>query len=336
MLARSRRPDREAQIEIRGRSDGQPWVRSCAIGTAAAASLEPIWARQRLRDLEDRKLAVDAASRGLIAREIIETSLRHRVLCSATAYVAVDRAEIANPEGRLHAVVQPIELPARWEEPSGHVDAMRLPRAKANDDGMRYCMLSEDISAYASDPVGESLNKEKNFFESRVTEYQSGSKLNWETSSVHSLTMTLRHALRDLCRCLVGLLQQAGGSADLRARLDAIDWHSIEPAPMVAATSVVLAAMRILVQLPAHASAPLGEWFQRNHQDILAAMDRAIRIAYALRSNVDRAGRTVEAAIAGRRNVMAAILLYLESLHHLSAFVGDKDGSHDGTSNSLP
>ncbi len=69
------------------------------------------WARARIRDLEDRY----AAGAREVESTIITTSKRFGVLSRFTAFLAVDRAEIANRGGRLAQIVQPVEMPAGWD-----------------------------------------------------------------------------------------------------------------------------------------------------------------------------------------------------------------------------
>jgi Ca-activated chloride channel family protein len=71
-----------------------------------------VWARGRLRDLEDRYV-IDRSDE--LEKEIVATSLRFGVLCRFTAFVAVDRSEVVNPGGQLHGIVQPVEQPEGWE-----------------------------------------------------------------------------------------------------------------------------------------------------------------------------------------------------------------------------
>ncbi len=78
-------------------------------GNPAAAS---VWARGRLRDLEDR-YAIERSD--ALEKEIVATSLRFGVLCRFTAFVAVDRSEVVNPGGQLHGIVQPVEQPEGWQ-----------------------------------------------------------------------------------------------------------------------------------------------------------------------------------------------------------------------------
>lgn len=75
-------------------------------------ALARLWARGRLRDLEDR-LAVDGAD-AAVKEEIVRTSLRFGVLCKLTAFVAVDREERVNPGGVQHKVTQAVESPDGW------------------------------------------------------------------------------------------------------------------------------------------------------------------------------------------------------------------------------
>ena len=108
-------------------------------GSPAAAS---VWARGRLRDLEDRyAIERDEA----LEKEIVTTSLRFGVQCRFTAFLAVDRSEVVNHGGIVHSIVQPVEQPGHtdswlfrnhtrilkrksWERsaPTGHTSA-RLP-----------------------------------------------------------------------------------------------------------------------------------------------------------------------------------------------------------------
>ncbi len=80
-------------------------------GNPAAAS---VWARGRLRDLEDRYV-LDRSDE--LEKEIVKTSLRFGVLCRFTAFVAVDRSDVVNPGGQVHGIVQPVEEPQGWEQP---------------------------------------------------------------------------------------------------------------------------------------------------------------------------------------------------------------------------
>ncbi|HVR74160.1 MAG TPA: VIT domain-containing protein [Planctomycetota bacterium] len=104
-------------ITITGKdASGRGWterVRSAA-GTSGAAT--PIWARARIRDLEDRYAStIPHHERQQIEKTIVTTSLRFSVLSRFTAYVAVDRSEAANRDGTMHRILQPVEAPEGWD-----------------------------------------------------------------------------------------------------------------------------------------------------------------------------------------------------------------------------
>ncbi|GAA3802398.1 VIT domain-containing protein [Sphaerisporangium flaviroseum] len=90
-------------------ADGKPWERRLE-GTPAEGPARAIWARAHLRRLEDRYAIGDHH----LEREIVDTSLRHGVLCRFTAFVAVDTRVVAEG-GASHRVVQPVEIPSGWD-----------------------------------------------------------------------------------------------------------------------------------------------------------------------------------------------------------------------------
>jgi Ca-activated chloride channel homolog len=93
-------------------AEGEPWSRTVnAVVAPDRSEIGAIWARARLRDLEDR-YAVNANDE--LEQEIVRTSLRHGVLCRFTAYVAID-ARVATDGAAPHEVTQPVELPSGWE-----------------------------------------------------------------------------------------------------------------------------------------------------------------------------------------------------------------------------
>ncbi|MEV7968579.1 VIT domain-containing protein [Sphaerisporangium sp. NPDC088356] len=94
-------------------ADGQPWERRLEGAPAEGDAARAIWARAHLRRLEDRY----ATGEHGLEREIVETSLRHGVLCRFTAFVAVDTRVVAEG-GPRHRVIQPVEMPSGWDVPS--------------------------------------------------------------------------------------------------------------------------------------------------------------------------------------------------------------------------
>jgi Ca-activated chloride channel family protein len=107
-----------AAIELEGTTFGDPLrmriARDPETGLRASAPwLTASWARARIRDLEDRYAA---GERGSLEHEIVALSKRCSVLSRFTAFLAIDRAELANPGGRVQQVVQAVESPAGWEQ----------------------------------------------------------------------------------------------------------------------------------------------------------------------------------------------------------------------------
>jgi Ca-activated chloride channel family protein len=76
-------------------------------------AISTAWARGQIRQLEDR-YAAGVSDRSSLEKLIVDLSLRFRVLCRFTAYVAVDRSQAGNQGGRLHRITQPVESPEGW------------------------------------------------------------------------------------------------------------------------------------------------------------------------------------------------------------------------------
>jgi len=80
-------------------------------------SLGALWARARVRDLEDRYVTGGRAATAELEQQIVATSLRHGVLSRFTAFVAVDQ-RVVNEGGSTRTVTQPVDTPSGWEQPS--------------------------------------------------------------------------------------------------------------------------------------------------------------------------------------------------------------------------
>jgi hypothetical protein len=93
-------------------SAGGDWSATVAGQRREAPAVTAQWARAHLRDLEDR-FAADPTEE--LEKRIVDTSLRFGVLCRFTAYVAVDSRMVVEG-GVQHRVMQPVEMPAGWDE----------------------------------------------------------------------------------------------------------------------------------------------------------------------------------------------------------------------------
>jgi len=104
----------EGAVLLRGREpSGRLWEVEVRAGAAGSRALGPVWARARLRDLEDA-WAVGRGADQELEQRIVETSLRFGVLCRFTAFVAVDSV-VVNEGGRVRRVVQPVDAPQGWD-----------------------------------------------------------------------------------------------------------------------------------------------------------------------------------------------------------------------------
>jgi Ca-activated chloride channel family protein len=119
------------QIHVRARG----FLGEAPVRSSSNQALAALWARAHLRDLEDR-YAAGATSTELddLAGRMVAVSLRHRVLCRFTAFVAVD--QVGEPvDGELHRVTQPVELPSGWApmaRPFGAVPGRAEPMVARN------------------------------------------------------------------------------------------------------------------------------------------------------------------------------------------------------------
>ncbi|MEU4160044.1 VIT domain-containing protein [Actinoplanes sp. NPDC026670] len=98
-------------LTVTGRTrDDQEFRTSVAVQQRSETAVTSLWARARLRDLEDAYASGDLS----LETEIVGTSLRFGVLCRFTAFVAVD-ARVVNEGGETRKVTQPVEMPSGWE-----------------------------------------------------------------------------------------------------------------------------------------------------------------------------------------------------------------------------
>jgi Ca-activated chloride channel family protein len=99
------------------RPDGTPWTRVLPVRVVGADAVTPLWARARVRDLEDAWVrghdGWSVPDDDGLEQRIVDTSLRFGVLSRFTAFVAVDD-EAAVVDGDLHRMTQPVEPPRGW------------------------------------------------------------------------------------------------------------------------------------------------------------------------------------------------------------------------------
>lgn len=96
---------------------GQPYIKYIPLKLGASSAIGALWARARIRELEDEH-AMRRGSLEQIAAQILALSLRYRVLCRFSAFVAVDRHEKIAQVDPLRQVTQPVERPSGWAQGS--------------------------------------------------------------------------------------------------------------------------------------------------------------------------------------------------------------------------
>lgn len=103
---------------------GQQVKQTVKSHVSANPALTKLWARGRLRDLDDRWVIADADSKESLRLNTTALSLKFGVLCRFTAFVAVDRTEVVNVGGKQQNLTQPVELPQGWTVPEFGVGSL--------------------------------------------------------------------------------------------------------------------------------------------------------------------------------------------------------------------
>lgn len=112
------------RVRVRGLdATGRPWLQDVTGQAAPAPLLVSMWGRARVRDLEDEYAAGQTRNAKALRERIVQVSLAAHVLSRFTAYVAVDKSEVANPGGRPVEIVQPVEFPDGWDSATAGSDA---------------------------------------------------------------------------------------------------------------------------------------------------------------------------------------------------------------------
>lgn len=99
-------------VTVHGRRrDGSAWLVDLAPVESHAPGLAALWARGRLRNLEDAYALARGAAAEAIAERLVDLSTAFGVLCRFTAVVAIDPREPVG-KGTLRRIVQPVSMPA--------------------------------------------------------------------------------------------------------------------------------------------------------------------------------------------------------------------------------
>ncbi|MFE6858649.1 VIT domain-containing protein [Nocardia sp. NPDC057668] len=109
--------DATGDVIVRAKTaTGEPFSTKITPVRTDDKAVRAVWARARLRDLED---AYAAGTGEVTPTNIVEFSLAHGVLSRFTAFIAVDHSR--KTTGDHHTVVQPVEAPDGWVESDADV-----------------------------------------------------------------------------------------------------------------------------------------------------------------------------------------------------------------------
>jgi Ca-activated chloride channel homolog len=110
---------KKGRIRVRGKyGDGKTFEKVLSAKDISLPAVAHLWARSRIADLEDH-FRIDAGRQAVIKRDIVDLSKKHSILSRFTAFIIVDETEIVNEDGSSRTVVQPVEMPDRWEMEMG-------------------------------------------------------------------------------------------------------------------------------------------------------------------------------------------------------------------------
>ncbi|CAM3911600.1 VIT domain-containing protein [Kibdelosporangium persicum] len=124
-------------------SSADGWTSAVSAVPGDNPSLGALWARARIRDLEDRYI-VGTGDQSAVETQIVDTSLKFGVLSRFTAFVAVDQ-RVVNESGTVHKVTQPVDLPSGWEQDTLHRGMPAQPVAAAAMSPMAYGAAPADF-----------------------------------------------------------------------------------------------------------------------------------------------------------------------------------------------
>ena len=104
-----------AKLRLTGKYEsGGDFTQELTAEQCAVKALPQLWAKAYITDLEDSYRVAAHAKQSELKEQIIKVSVAHAVLSKFTAFVAVDLAEIVNPDGSRKKVIQPVATPAEW------------------------------------------------------------------------------------------------------------------------------------------------------------------------------------------------------------------------------
>lgn len=163
-------------VTLLGRyANGSPFSSAVQARTVDLPAIVHLWARGRVRDLEDR-FRVRGDDHEAVRQEIISVSLAHTVLTRFTAFIAIDdRAAVEDPRQR-RKIVQPVHVPDQWPIPIPPPPMSRMPGLAAPDASPMSAMADMDVTPRASRtlsmPTGSPVRRARHELEEAVANFR--------------------------------------------------------------------------------------------------------------------------------------------------------------------
>ncbi len=113
IAGRYRSREDDITIDVAAKHNSETWTATVTGQESANTAISHIWARNRIRDMED--LMVSGCAGEDLEDAITGTSLRFGVLCRYTAFVAVDKSQTITADGKPIGVTQAVEPAEGWD-----------------------------------------------------------------------------------------------------------------------------------------------------------------------------------------------------------------------------
>jgi hypothetical protein len=235
-------------------ASGDRWQEQAAVKTVATGCQGSLWARGRLRDLEDRYAAeragIDSQS---LEHRMVELSTAFGVLCRFTAIVAIDPRHPdrkPSPES-LRRIVQPVEMPL----------GIKALRSQALVAFHRYAPLGKTASefdqcyssaVFLDSPAVDPLLSERLEAAGILVKAQPKSGVIGDVKAAK---------VRSLLKAVVALIAKLQASQAPRLMIESLETAHIRLSGMPADRDALVAMLDVLAEIAAPALS-VSRWWQ--------------------------------------------------------------------------
>ncbi len=117
------------QLSLQAEESDSP--QTIVIKSVDFPALAQLWAQSRIQQLEDRFRLADQSDKADLKTEMIQISCSEQILCRLTAWLAIDKQAVIKDSEQSRQVVQPVALPADWQESPALGVPPSMPMASA-------------------------------------------------------------------------------------------------------------------------------------------------------------------------------------------------------------